>query len=262
VSVVPGPRDEAELHAYADGRLPPERTAAVEAWLADDAAARERVALWRHQSALIAGLYGGPATQPLPMRLRPERLARGRRRALRRLAAAAVAALLVGGGAGWFARGVAPMPEEIGASLARDGARVHRAYAGAPPSALDVDASDGARLAGWLSRRLGHQVRAPDLAPVGLRLLGGRELTTAAGETAAQLVYEGAAGARFTLYLVRVGQLGPDAFSFFRTADANTFYWPYEELRCVLAGDTSPDRLLEIAQAAYEQVESDEATGS
>src|SRR5947208_2852344 len=66
-----------ELHAYVDGELPPDRRAAVEAWLArnpDDAA---RVAEWRAQAAAIRARYGGVLSEPVPPRLDVSRLSRG-----------------------------------------------------------------------------------------------------------------------------------------------------------------------------------------
>lgn len=258
MSLPPEPPDEAELHALADDRLPPERTSAVKAWLAGQAGARERVARWQRQNELIGCLYHELDQEPLPARLRPALLARNRRAALRQLAAAVAAALLAGGGGGWFARGLILSDdegaEEIG--IAQDAARAHRRLGHA--ASFDVDAGAQARLIAWLAQRLGHRVRVPDLTETGLQLLGGRALLGSEGKQAVQLVYEDAAGQPFTLYMIWASEPEPTEFRFFRLDHTNAFYWPHNELRCVLAGDADPDRLLDIAQGAYDEMEGED----
>ena len=64
------------------------------------------------------------------------------------------------------------------------------------------EASDKADIAGWLSRRVGAPVRAPDLSSFGLRLLGGR-LTPGDHGAAALILYQTNAGNRIGLYVGR-----------------------------------------------------------
>ena len=90
-------------------------------------------------------------------------------------------------------------------------------------------------MAAQLSRSLGHPVEIPDLAQVGLRLVGGRALPLAVGQAAAQLTYEDDAGARFTLYLVRPA-LGQPDFREIDDAGIAGVVWPYEEFHCLLVG--------------------------
>ena len=59
---------EADLNAYVDGQLTPERRAAVEAHLADDPGDRERVAAWQAQAATLQALYGHVADERPPAR--------------------------------------------------------------------------------------------------------------------------------------------------------------------------------------------------
>src|SRR4051812_40507853 len=99
------PVTEDELHAHVDGELPADRRDAVEAWLAshpDDAAL---VAAWRAQAETIRTRYGAIASQPVPEKLKLERLVRNRRTWAGIAAAAAVLAFLIGGVTGWMARG-------------------------------------------------------------------------------------------------------------------------------------------------------------
>src|SRR3954471_5118601 len=70
------PITEADLHAYADGKVSAERRAEIEAWLAarpDDA---ERVAAYREAAALLRAHYDPILSEAVPERL--ERAASGR----------------------------------------------------------------------------------------------------------------------------------------------------------------------------------------
>ena len=69
-----------ELHAYVDGVLPPDRRAAVEAWLAVHPNDAAQVAEWRAQADAIRARYGAIANEPVPARFDLDRLARSRLR--------------------------------------------------------------------------------------------------------------------------------------------------------------------------------------
>ena len=94
------PINDDDLHAAADGRLPPERQAEVEAAIAGSADAAARVGFYRHLNAALHTGYDFMLNEPVPARL----AARPRRRnwlALARVAAA-VALLAAGAAAaGW-----------------------------------------------------------------------------------------------------------------------------------------------------------------
>lgn len=67
---------EADLHAYVDGRLEPERRRAVEAHLGEDPAAAQRVRAYQRQVACLHALFGRPPAEPLAEgRLAPLRAA-------------------------------------------------------------------------------------------------------------------------------------------------------------------------------------------
>jgi anti-sigma factor RsiW len=255
MNVVPGPPGEAELHAYADGHLTADRVPAVEAWLAADPEARGRVAAWRRQNDLITRLYEEKAGALAPVRLpRAWPVSAGGRRTLSRVAVAASAALLVGGAAGWLSHDLLPTSREPAGRLTREGIQAHHAFA---PLAGDVQA-DPARLGAELSRRLDGPVRVPDLAPLGLRLLGGRAVLAGGGEPTVHLAYADAADRRFSLYLVRPRRPDVGDSQLTELGQANALYWPYAEFRCVLVGDAPPDRLLMLARVIEAQIAADD----
>ena len=57
----------------------------------------------------------------------------------------------------------------------------------------------------WLSKRLGEDLRIPDLQSIGLKLVGGRLLPGPTG-AAAFYMYESPSGERFTIYCAKAGE--------------------------------------------------------
>jgi anti-sigma factor RsiW len=254
------PVTEDELHALVDGELPADRRPDIEAWLAshpDDAA---RVAAWRSQAELLRLRYGGIADEPVPPRFDLDKLGRAGQPWLRRATAAAVvAAFLLGGIAGWFARPVwegAPAPKTEGVpeirTVAADAIDAHKLYIAEVRHPIEVPAN-AAHLVPWLSKRIGKELRAPDLAQIGLKLIGGRLLPTPRG-AAALLMYEGPSGERFTLYAARA--TGPDtALRYAVSGEVAAFHWIEGEYAYVVTGPADRDRLQKVASATYEQLE-------
>jgi anti-sigma factor RsiW len=245
------PVTEDELHALVDGELPDDRRGDVETWLATHPEDAARVAEWRGQIELVHARYGGVADEPIPERLDLERLVRASRSWRKFGIAAALAMFIAGGLSGWFGR-----PLWDGAPAARavaaDALEAHRLYIAEVRHPIEVPA-EAAHLIPWLSRRVGHQLRAPDLAPFGLKMMGGRLLPGPRG-AAALLMYEGPSGERFTLYCSRAST--PEAA--FRWRDGGqvaAIYWVEGDLGYVLSGPSERDRLNKIAESAYEQLE-------
>src|SRR5690606_23281250 len=163
---------EDELHAYADGFLPPDRIAAVEAWLAAHPAEAARVAEWRAQAAALRERFGPVADEPVPERLRIENIALRASGLRRKIALAAGIALIVGAAGGWFAHDYFSIPtqNQMARALADAALEAHRLYINEVRHPIEVRAGE-AHLLPWLSRRVGSQVKAPDLGEEGYKLL-------------------------------------------------------------------------------------------
>ena len=247
-----------ELHAYADGLLPADRREAVEAWLAshpDDAA---HVAAWRTQSETIRARYGAVATEPVPDRFDLDRLTRPQR-GWRVAAMAAALAAVIGGAAGWMAHGVsAEQPSEFDV-FTSDALTAHKLYSAEVRHPIEVRAAED-HLMPWLSRRVGTPLRTPDLAAFSLNLLGGRLLPGPIGP-AALFMYEGPTGERYTIYCSRL-KAPRTALRYNATADAAAVRWVEGDVGYAVSGPTDRERLLEIAQSAYEQMENRAGTRS
>lgn len=247
------PVTEDELHAYLDGELPAERRSIVEAWLnnrPDDAA---RVAAWRAQGEAIRARYGAITMEPVPARFDLDKLARGARSWHAVAAAAVIGAFLVGGVVGWMARGAsaaAPSRFDLFTAQALD---AHQVYVVEVRHPVEVTGAEREHLVQWLSKRLDHELRVPDLEASGLKLVGGRLLPGPSGP-AAFFMYEGSSGERFTLYYAPTDS--PATAMRYRAADRfAAFYWVEQGLAYVVSGPVDRERLLRVAQAAYEQID-------
>jgi anti-sigma factor RsiW len=247
----PLPVTEEELHAYVDGELPAERHSAVEAWLASHQDDATRVAAWRAQIEAIRARYGATATEPVPARLDLDRLMR-RGRSWRTIAAAAAfAAFVFGGAAGWIVRGATGVGPSGFETFTLDAIDAHKLYAVEVRHPVEVPGSEADHLVQWLSKRVGYDLRAPDLKRLGLKLVGGRLLPGPTG-AAAFFMYENTTGERFTIYSARSN--GPDtAMRYNVSGKCSAFYWVDGDVAYVVSGQAEREELSKVAAAAYEQ---------
>ncbi|PXW95488.1 anti-sigma factor RsiW [Sphaerotilus hippei] len=178
-------------------------------------------------------------------------------------AAWVVAALLLGllgGGSGGYLAGRAGAPAALagrnGPSLPRDAALAHAVYTPEQRHPVEVDGRQAEHLVAWLSRRLGTRLAAPQLAPLGYELLGGRLLAAGNGPVA-QFMYQDAGGARLTLYVRQApaGEAGPAAaFQHAREGDVDVFYWVEAGFGYALSGRVDRSRLQAVAQVVHHQL--------
>ena len=247
-----------ELHAYVDGMLPPDRKRAVEAWLAshpDDAA---RVAEWRALAEVVRDRYGDVAEEPVPARFDLTKLARPQM-PWRAIAAAAILAAAIGGGAGWLAHAASAPASTSVEAITAEALSAHKLYVAEVRHPIEVRAAEQ-HLIPWLSKRVGTNLRIPDLKEYSLKLLGGRLLPGPIGP-AALFMYESPNGERFTIYCSKSKKLRM-ALRYQSGGDVAAMHWVESEIGYVVSGPDDRDRLAKIAQSAYEQMENPPARGA
>jgi len=249
---------EAMLHSYVDGRLTPGERVTVAQWLATDPDAHAEIALWQRQRDAIATLYAPVATEPVPARLDPHRLAAariGRRNALLRMAAAAVVLVGVGIGAGWIAHDrLTPGASDL---LIANAVNAHALYVKESRHAVEVGAGDEKHLVTWLSNRLSRKISAPDLSSQGFTLVGGRLLPPALDVPAgpvAQLMYENATSDRLTVYVTAALPGGKRVASFEKRDGLDAFYWANDTITCTVVADLPREAMQPVARAVYQQL--------
>jgi anti-sigma factor RsiW len=251
------PITEADIHAYVDGELSPTRESEVEAHLRthpEDALAVEE---YKGINQALKQLYDPIMEEPVP----PHLIQHTPRRPLWAIAAA-VAWMCIGAALSW---GLHP---ELGVEVAettsqwdllepnlvQPAAFAHAVYTPEVRHPVEVSAEDEQHLVTWLSKRLHTDINAPNLKPLGYRLVGGR-LLPSTNRMAAQFMYERKDGQRATLY-VRHGVWENDttAFRFERDDSLGIFYWIDGPLGYALIGDLERSELQRLSEAVYEQL--------
>lgn len=246
------PVTEDELHAYVDGELPADRREAVEAWLASHPEDASLVAMWRAQTEMIRARYGAVAQEAVPARLKLDQLLRNGRRWRAIAVAATVAAFIIGGVVGWMVRDASATAPDASQNFANEALAAHRLYSGEVRHPIEVAAGEN-HLLPWLSRRVGTQLRAPDLTAFDFRLLGGRLLPSASGP-AALFMYESGSGERVTLYCAQVKE-APAGLRYLAADNFAAVHWVEGDYGWVISGPAEKSRLKGIAKSVYEQLE-------
>jgi anti-sigma factor RsiW len=212
----------------------------------DPAFAEEKAMLKRHFDPVL--------TEPIPARMY---LRQPRWIGYTRVAAVFVAGVALGASLALL-RG-APVPgatAQPGAAIAVRAARAHAIYASEVRHPVEVDASQQDHLVKWLSKRLGHELKAPVLSADGYELLGGRLLPGPDGPVA-QFMYQDGAGKRLTLYVTRRTRAEQvTAFRFAREGAVSVFYWIDRDCGYALSGDLDKPALARLANTVYKQLES------
>jgi anti-sigma factor RsiW len=254
------PAKEGDLQAWVDGRLTPERSEAVEAYLAADPQQRERWSQYREQRQALRAAFAAQTGEPIPARLRVAHLMLERRRRSRRQLlriAAAVCLLIVGGIGGWMARDVLPQiasspSAQLASAVFDDAIAAHRTFSVETRHPVEVGANEEGHLVQWLSKRLGHRLITPDLSTLGFRLMGGRLLSADSGP-AALFMYEDGKGTRLSCYYLAADGAGETEFKYREGGGVSAFYWVDDGLAYAIVANTERDRLLRIAEIIYQQ---------
>jgi len=269
------PVTEAELHAYADRQLTPERAAEVADWLAHRPDEAARVRAWQEHKRELRALFDPVLDEPVPPALQE----RARRRAswLARPALAAAAALLLAvaaGAGGWALRGAHDAPllaaAPHGNDFAARAAIAHTVYTPEVKRPVEVDGAHEEQLVTWLSKRMGATMRAPHLQSLGYALEGGRLLPGERGPVA-QFMYRDEAGHRLTLYVsnektaAATGLANADlragdaprvdtAFRFASEGPVNVFWWVDGPFRYALTAAADRAALTPVSAEVYRQL--------
>ena len=253
------PITEADLQAYADGRLPEERHKAVEAWLATRPEESERIAAYRRLAHEVRAAYETLLSEPVPPRLAHAASRRGQWRRAAAVAGWIALGIAIGGPAGWHVRPERTVTQVVPdtAAFARRAAVAHATYSPEVRHPVEVGADDEQHLVNWLSKRLGVKVRAPKLEDAGMSLVGGRLLPGENGPVA-QFMYQSQNGRRLTLYVrTEASRNRETAFRYARENNVGVFYWIDREVGYALASaDLSREELLRLANLVYKQLES------
>ena len=252
---------EAQLHALADGVLPEEQRAAVDAHLRAHPQDAARVDAWREQNRQLHALFDPVLDQAVPTALLQAAAPPAANHAWYRpamQAAAAIVLLIAGGAGGWLLRGGDSVTASASPlALARSAAIAHAVYTPEVRHPVEVGVEQEAHLVQWLSKRLGSTLQPPVLSPLGYHLIGGRLLPGDGDGPVAQFMYEEGTGKRLTLYVARERAGRQEtAFRYTQEKDLGVFYWIDGRMGYALSARLPKAELGKIADAVYAQLES------
>ncbi|WP_349958645.1 anti-sigma factor [Rhizobium sp. ZPR3] len=258
---------EADLHALADGLLPPEKQAELEAWLAENPEEAASVTAWQAQNDDIRAMFSPYAISrdgdtDLILKSRTssavQTFAPQRSRRLMMLAAS-LALFIAGAVAGHFGPDLFAKPELQLTSIEALPQQAHSAfvvYASDVRHPVEVGADQEAHLATWLGKRMNVAgLKVPSLQKLGFQLVGGR-LLPINGTPGALFMYENASGQRLTVLVGRNSGNTTTSFRFASDKAVETFYWIDGDLGYAVTGEISRDMLRQVADECYKQFSS------
>jgi anti-sigma factor RsiW len=247
---------EQDLHAYVDGELDVATLAEVEAWLVGHPDDAVKVHGYRLQKIRLHEIYDDALEAPVPAEvhaaLSSSRV--GRWVPTWQKMAAGLVLLAVGGMAGWGVGGLPISSQAVETTFVRSALNAHVVYAHDTARPVEVSANQPTQLMSWLSGRVGHPLRTPDIQGAGFKLIGGR-LVADQDLPAALFMYEDIRDRRVTLY-VRTAQPGAKtAFRFIAEHGMVAFYWTDGPLAYVLTGEMPRGDLLDLARMVQKDLD-------
>lgn len=243
-----------DLHAYADGKLPGERVAEVESYLAAHPEAARQVEDYRAISQALRKAWDPVLKEPMPAM--HVHLAMHRRSRFALPMAAALAGVLIGASGGWWMHGRLSGEQVVAEELSSRTRAAYVVYAPEARHPVEVFAKDSDHLATWLSARLGMTFKVPQLADLGFTLIGGRLMI---GETApaALLMYESGQGQRLVLFVRNdLPDTPPTDMRYERSAETGVLYWMDGSRGFGLSGGFSEQELQAAARIVRAQYDS------
>jgi anti-sigma factor RsiW len=242
----PAQVDDNDLHAFLDGELSPERSNEIAHEIGRNPSLSERVAAFRRDKDLLAGIYGPLTARPLPAAWL-ERIERRRsyarlpRSALALASIAATILLLLGAITYYTYRPSDPMLAEALAA-SRQTAVAEQHLAG---TAIQTAGGPDQVLAGALRTA----AKVPDLSSFGFRLVGIDVFERKHGVHAVNLTYRNVQGHDFTIY-VR-GSDGSARFDLLKQGSLRVCIWQDDAIAAVMMGEMPAGEMMRIASRAY-----------
>lgn len=260
----PLPQDT--LHAWVDGRLPPDQ--AAEQLASADDATRATLRQWQQQRQALQALHREVLDEPVPASMRDvaTRAASHSKQAANQMRwSGMVAAVVMAFGLGWMTRAQVPGADttavakaSVQSQFVRAAGFAHAVYLPEKRHPVEVGAGEQEHLVQWLSKRLGRSLKVPDLSAQGFTLVGGRLLPGDTGARA-QFMFQDAQGMRVTLYLGGLPsasehpELRETRFQYEMQGTTASFYWFDQDFGYALCGELPRAQLLQLATQVYHQ---------
>jgi anti-sigma factor RsiW len=248
---------EDDLLAFADGALDEERKTEVEAYLASNEEAMNRVLTYRNQSAALRRSLEHVAREPIPSRLNIRNIVEGRsqRRSFSswHVAAAATVFLAIGVTGGWISRDLTSEPSAGVGALAMEASASYRAFANDFVRPVEVRPGYPNELATLASSIIGASAKVPDLSASGYRLMGGRVIPTTHGP-GFMWMYDDDHGTRLVMMTRRMEVDKDSRMREAASGEVSAWTWSHAGIGYSMVGAKSASDLKVIADTAKAQV--------
>ena len=195
------------------------------------------------KSERIRARYSAVLEEAVPERLQIDQVIRNERANGRSwkifAAAAALVAFFAGGATGWFAHGASAGTRTSSFAVASEALDAYKLYVVEVRHPVEVPGTERQHMTQWLSKRLGEDLRVPDLQSIGLKLVGGRLLPGPTGPPPSTCM-KCVTGERFTIYCAKATSRQA-AFRYTAADRAAAFYWADGKIAYVVSGPADRD---------------------
>lgn len=235
---------EFDLVAYADGALDPDRSKAVEAYLAAHPDIAARVNDYARQNAELRERFDPIVSEPIPDRLHAPfgRPAGPGMTAVARAVAIAVIVLATGV-AGWMVGRSSDTNRYAVEAFVRSASAAHEDPAIASPAVVS-----SVPPLHWLSESIGLELRTPDLGELGFQLVEKR-LVHLENDRGVQLLYKSGGGESLSIFVKRRWRERKPDYEVQESEGLMVAYWLDGPLAYAITGNLSPERLRSLAQS-------------
>ena len=254
---------EDDLHAYVDNQLSEEKRQAVEELIRNDPNIAEQIHQWQQQNKAITEYFDKESFDNIPEKLHVNNLAIDDFNTDKthgkpwHYAMAASLFLMVGSGLiGWFAHSTLQPIQQSTPAFANMAISAYEVFSVEVLHPVEVRADKKDHLVAWLSKRINHPIKIPELENYGYKLLGGRLLSMQEGRAAAQFMFENKQGKRITWLVSKSPVYKDHAFFFKNNKSVNSYYWMDSSVAYSVSGEVDRDNLHKLSQGIYQQINS------
>lgn len=253
---------EDDLHAYVDKQLPADKIKAVEALIRQNPEIALKVQLWQQQNNTITTHFEKKQFNDIPEQLNIKKIQsnlhnKSTQKQPWHYTVAASALILISGSLGWFSHEISQQNKEKhlnSASFASSAISAHQVFSVEMLHPVEVGAEQKEHLVSWLSKRINHQLKIPQLQSYGFNLLGGRLLSMQEGRPAAQLMFENKEGQRITWMISKNPSYLDHTFLSKNEDNINSFYWMDAKVAYSVTSELSHNLLRKLSQGIYQQI--------
>lgn len=255
---------EDDLHAYVDNQLSEEKRKAVEDLMQNDRTVAEKIHQWQQQNEAISIYFDKTSFDDIPEQLNIDAFKNNtetKNNIVKPLGsrkyyaiAASLLLMVASGSGGWFAHGVFNSTQQSTPSFVKLAISAYEVFSVEVLHPVEVGVDKKDHLLAWLSKRIDHPIKVPELEKYGFKLLGGRLLSMQESRPAAQFMFENNKGKRVTLLVSKSAIYKDRDLIFQKEKTVNSFYWMDSEVAYSVSGKIDREKLRKLSKDIYQQI--------